>query len=237
MPIIQINTDMKSWRIFQPSGRIWCLRVAERSEVANVRRAGGNTRGFWGVYCLKFQCRCLEAQFLWQTRFLQSSLVHHFTADLILFFYIILRIQIRNLTRCSPPKFCIHVWFLLFVLNSMLKIAHQISLPQQFYVAGIYHIISRHIDPLFPIFETEEPVGCSVLVYYSRGHGFDSLSRFSLHLSFLLSFQENLGIGPQNLHLSTIVIFPIRNSHLTHTAVLPLYEDLLSTPKFHYHRL
>ena len=48
----------------------------------------------------------------------------------------------------------------------MLNIANQISLPQQFYVVGIrvYHLISRRIDLLFPIFETEEHVG-SVLLF------------------------------------------------------------------------
>jgi len=46
----------------------------------------------------------------------------------------------------------------------MFNKANQIPLPQQYYVAGIYHIISRHIDLLFSIFEAEEPVGCSVLV-------------------------------------------------------------------------
>jgi hypothetical protein len=114
----------------------------------------------------------------------RSAVVHYLRADLILFFYIILSIQIRSLTRNSPPKFCTHVWFLLSVLNSMLNIANQISRPQQYYVADIYHLISRHIDLLFPIFENEEPVGCSVLLSYSRGYGFDSRSRFSLYLSF-----------------------------------------------------
>ena len=114
----------------------------------------------------------------------QSAVVHYLSADLMLFSYIILRIQIRSLTRNSPFKFCIHVWFLLSVLNSMLNIANQIPRPQKPYVAGIYHLISRHVD-LFPIFETEEPVGCNVLVFYSRSYGFDSQSRFSLYLSFL----------------------------------------------------
>jgi len=51
----------------------------------------------------------------------------------------------------------------------MLNRANQIYLPQQSYVTGIYHLIPRHIELLFPIFETEEPVGCSVTVSYSRG--------------------------------------------------------------------
>jgi len=46
----------------------------------------------------------------------------------------------------------------------MFNKANQIPLPQQYYGAGIYHLISRHLDLLFSNFETEEHVGCSVLV-------------------------------------------------------------------------
>ena len=44
----------------------------------------------------------------------------------------------------------------------------------------------------------------------------DRDSRYTYPFSFL-SFLENLGIGPQNLQLSTTVTFPMRNSHLTRT--------------------